>query len=289
MNDVIVSIKGRNGAILELFPNKITIKRKGFVSFMLHGLKGDKDIYLKNITSTQLKKPGLSVGYIQFSIPGGNESNRGVVSAVSDENTFTYEGKRNYELLVLIKGYVESKVSGDSTHTKACLNQIHQYINDKLAEKHKGGVSKGLKSEVSLMKGFINFICWLFGFFLILASLILLTTSLVASLIVGGFGVLFFPPVSSKVRNVFRSLKSKKGIGGKFVGKPLSWFFGVMFTIFAVGNLLMLSVVNSIMCFIIAAFFIPPSVRFMESKLNKKIPSWVKFGIILLSLIVLGF
>src|ERR1039457_6268483 len=51
--------EGTNGS-LELFDKKIRIKRsKGFNSLLLQGMKGDKDIYIKQISSIQIKKPGI--------------------------------------------------------------------------------------------------------------------------------------------------------------------------------------------------------------------------------------
>lgn len=46
-----------SGAILIVDENKIIIKRKGVLSFLNHGSKGDKEIFIKNITAIQLKKP----------------------------------------------------------------------------------------------------------------------------------------------------------------------------------------------------------------------------------------
>ena len=44
--------------------DKLTIRRKGIRSFANHGLKGDKTIMLKQISSIQLKEAGVTVGYL---------------------------------------------------------------------------------------------------------------------------------------------------------------------------------------------------------------------------------
>ena len=67
--------------------DKITIRRKGVRSFAKHGLKGDKTIMLKQISSIQLKEAGLTTGYIQFVIIGSQESKGGLKQALEDENT----------------------------------------------------------------------------------------------------------------------------------------------------------------------------------------------------------
>jgi hypothetical protein len=49
-------------------------------------------------------------GYLQFTIPGGNESRGGVFSAASDENSFMFANKNNNQLATTIKEYVEQRV-----------------------------------------------------------------------------------------------------------------------------------------------------------------------------------
>ena len=86
------------------------------MGFLDHDLKGKKDIFLKDITSIQIKKPGLTVGYIQFSLPRGIESTGGVFDVVKDENTLTFHGKNKYESVLKIKEYIEKKsVSSESS------------------------------------------------------------------------------------------------------------------------------------------------------------------------------
>lgn len=72
MNLLIVA-KGHNGT-LEVYDDKIIIKRKGVLSFLTQGLKGDKEIYIKNLSSIQMKKTNmLTNGFIQFSFLGGKK------------------------------------------------------------------------------------------------------------------------------------------------------------------------------------------------------------------------
>lgn len=66
----------------------ITIKRKGAMAKLNYGwTRGEKRIALATVTSVQFKRPGATAGYIQFSIAGGHESSKGVVSAMKDENS----------------------------------------------------------------------------------------------------------------------------------------------------------------------------------------------------------
>jgi Short C-terminal domain/Domain of unknown function (DUF4429) len=91
MTDMLIEFKGLNGQI-ELYTDKIIIKRKGTRAKLTQGFfKGDKTIYIKQITGIQLKEAGLFIGgYIQFTIPGGIESRRGISDANRDENTVMF-------------------------------------------------------------------------------------------------------------------------------------------------------------------------------------------------------
>ena len=96
---------------LEVFENKVTITPKGILGFMNKGLKGTKTIPFSSISAIQFKEAGaVFSGYLQFTIPGGNESKGGVFSAASDENTFMFAEKKNNALAIQIKEYIETKV-----------------------------------------------------------------------------------------------------------------------------------------------------------------------------------
>jgi len=67
---LIIEFKGTNGNI-QLFENFVRLNRGGLKNLFIFGPTGSKDIYFKNITAIQIKKPGLTAGYLQFSIHGG--------------------------------------------------------------------------------------------------------------------------------------------------------------------------------------------------------------------------
>ena len=102
----LMTAKGVGGR-LELLQDRVRIRRKGLLGFMVHGLKGDKDILLSKIGSIQFRKPGLfSNGYIQFSLAGGNEAKGGIFDAVSDENTVMFKA-RQQQAFIDIKEAIE--------------------------------------------------------------------------------------------------------------------------------------------------------------------------------------
>jgi len=101
MEDILMSVNGIGGGI-ELLQDRIRIKRKGLGSFILQGLKGDKEILISQISAIQLKKAGmLTNGYIQFSFLGGHETKSGIFNATRDENTIMFNTKQQNAFLEL--------------------------------------------------------------------------------------------------------------------------------------------------------------------------------------------
>ena len=94
------SAKGTNGTLV-VKENTIEIIRSG-INARLLGLRGNKEILIKNITSIQFKKPGLLTnGFIQFAFSGSSESKGGVLDATKDENSvvFAKSELKNFERL----------------------------------------------------------------------------------------------------------------------------------------------------------------------------------------------
>jgi hypothetical protein len=106
----IKTVKGTNGQ-LSLFEDKIRIARKGFFGLTLHGLKGDKEIYLTQIASIQFKKAGMVAGYIQFAFVGGQEAKGGLWQGISDENTITFNTKKKSKEFEDMKALIEQQIA----------------------------------------------------------------------------------------------------------------------------------------------------------------------------------
>lgn len=102
--------------------DKLTIRRKGIRSFANHGLKGDKTIMLKQISSIQLKEAGVTVGYLQFVIIGSQEAKGGLHQALEDENSIVFGGTFDDKTLNKnareIKNYIEQFNSIKSDESK---------------------------------------------------------------------------------------------------------------------------------------------------------------------------
>ncbi|WP_294620672.1 hypothetical protein [uncultured Roseovarius sp.] len=103
-----------------------------------------KEIPFRSITGIEVKEAGVAVGYIQFTLGGGNELRGGLTSAYSDENTVTFGGAleggndAKNKLAAEIKSFIEAKTK--ETHKpqappKASLSEE----NGKLQKLHASG------------------------------------------------------------------------------------------------------------------------------------------------------
>lgn len=125
------------GGSLELYENKIRIKRKGVGSFLIHGSKGEKDIFIRDITAIQLKRPGmLTNGYIQFVFSGSKENKDGIFDAASDENSMIFT-KKQMKDVEAFKEAVESKLF-ETKSPPATNNNLNDL--EKLAELKSKGI-----------------------------------------------------------------------------------------------------------------------------------------------------
>lgn len=119
---MLIELDGVNGQ-LHLYENKVVITRKGALAKLTQGFtKGDKSIYLSQISGIQIK-PGtnLTNGYIQFTLSGGKESTKGVLSATQDENTVMFKKKDN-ALVEQIRDEIERLKGLSGSSQKATVN-----------------------------------------------------------------------------------------------------------------------------------------------------------------------
>ncbi len=67
-----IEAKGVNGTVI-FDGQAIAIRRKGMMARATVG-KGDKMIPVASVTAVQFKPAGMVRGFIQFTVPGGNEN-----------------------------------------------------------------------------------------------------------------------------------------------------------------------------------------------------------------------
>lgn len=127
------------GELLEVYEDSLTITPKGLLGLASKGLKGAKSIPLTSITAIQLKKSGLTSGYIQFTLPGGVESRGGVFQAASDENTFMFAG--NNKLAEKIKAYIEARMRQLRSPGVSTDNSLSDELQKLTVLREKGALS----------------------------------------------------------------------------------------------------------------------------------------------------
>ncbi|MCV9899861.1 DUF4429 domain-containing protein [Exiguobacterium sp. N5] len=94
----------------------IKISRRGLMNRINNG-GGDKNIRINSLSGVQVKKPGLTTGYIQFIFSGSKDST-GVMDAVKDENTVIFN-KPEYDQALELRDYVEELMNQPSTSQTA--------------------------------------------------------------------------------------------------------------------------------------------------------------------------
>jgi hypothetical protein len=111
----IFSMKGVQD-LLEVFEDKVTITPKGVLGFLNKGMKGTKELPFASIIAVQFKDAGaVFSGYLQFTIPGGNESKGGLFAATQDENTFVFADANNNPEVRKIKEYIDAAIRKSRT------------------------------------------------------------------------------------------------------------------------------------------------------------------------------
>jgi len=138
MDEIIMEAKGLNGQIAVL-SDKIRIKRKGVLSFLTQGLKGEKGILISQISSIQFRQAGLVAnGYIQFAFVGGQEAKGGLFEATQDENSvmFNYWQKEAFNSL---RAAIEQRMAAINVSGKASMGSSLDEL-EKLATLRDKGI-----------------------------------------------------------------------------------------------------------------------------------------------------
>ena len=142
-----MEVKGHNGSIV-FDGKKIIIKRNGVVALLTQGFKGDKEIYIKQISSIQLKQAGLlTSGYIQFAFSGGKENKGGLLDAGKDENTVIFTKKQQPDFLKL-KEELEKAILNQNTSTTIIKNNSNLEELEKLASLKDKGIITNEEFEI---------------------------------------------------------------------------------------------------------------------------------------------
>lgn len=112
-----IEVKGHTGQIV-FEGDYVTITRKGFNARVTVG-KGEKRVHVSQISGVQWKPAGLMVnGFIQFTVPGGNERRSAfgsqTTNAVTDENSVVFTKKQMPEFEKL-RAAIEAAIAAHHT------------------------------------------------------------------------------------------------------------------------------------------------------------------------------
>lgn len=117
------SIMKDGKTIITIDDGRLTISRPGILSKLSHGFSGEKTILIENISAVQLKKAGISRGYIQFIMPGAIEKRSGITNGAIDENIIYFESKKYNEDAETIKLYIENYNLYKNKNSSTTINQ----------------------------------------------------------------------------------------------------------------------------------------------------------------------
>ncbi len=111
--DELVGAIGQNGRLM-LLPDRVRLVRKGLFSLATQGIKGDKEILIKQLAAIKFKEAKHTTGYIGFDFLGGLENKSGLLDVYHDENAVVFTPQQN-ALFMDMKAEIENKM--DAAHT----------------------------------------------------------------------------------------------------------------------------------------------------------------------------
>lgn len=110
-NGAVFHIDGARGRKIDIYPTKCVITVDVTVGSVLNNnsTDGEKTIYYCDCIGLQFKKPGITLGYLQFETAASLSNN--TTSNFFNENTFTYEESHiNTHCMEIIVKYVKQQL-----------------------------------------------------------------------------------------------------------------------------------------------------------------------------------
>lgn len=134
---------------MSVYEDRVSLEPSGCMAF-LGGLRGEKRIPFRAITAVQMKEAGLTGGYIQFTIGGGNERQGGFLAASNDENSFIFAADNN-KLMRQVRDYIEQRIGPAASVAPPAVAPAQPSLSDELV-KLSGLLEKGLISQSEFEK-----------------------------------------------------------------------------------------------------------------------------------------
>lgn len=126
---VVFHIDGARGREIDIYPNKCVITVNVTVGSMLtnNTTDGEKVIYYCDCIGLQFKKPGLTLGYLQFETASSISNNTS--NNFFNENTFTYEETHiNEHCMKIVVDYVKQQIEAIKTLSMySVADEIRKY------------------------------------------------------------------------------------------------------------------------------------------------------------------
>lgn len=126
---------------MHVYDHKVTLRPKGFLTKLSKGSTGDKDVDIRAINAVQLKKPGLSSGFIQLTISGEDAKRGGAFNAAQDENSLILKDARQYAEAEKAKRVIELIKQRDRASSMSPAPEPDfAAVIEKLADLHARGL-----------------------------------------------------------------------------------------------------------------------------------------------------
>lgn len=125
----IMTVAGYSGTV-EVYENRIRlVYNNGLMMMSIRGKWAPKDIFIRNISSVQVKEPSAIVaGFMQFSISGSMERRGGglwggITDAQKDENSVCFRKPETANFLK-VRDYLNEKIATMSAPTATVVQQL---------------------------------------------------------------------------------------------------------------------------------------------------------------------
>lgn len=128
----IMQAEGFDGAVTLLRDRVVVSQKDKLLSKMAKGAVGAQEIRLRNITGVQLKKPGMTKGYIQFQASGHLNHQRGILGAMQDELSVAIANAKQYEKFLELKRRVDQMI--DESHAPQQVEATQLSVADELGK-----------------------------------------------------------------------------------------------------------------------------------------------------------
>jgi hypothetical protein len=130
-----------NGDELEVTSKAVLIRKTGLANAMASGVNGERTIPLQQITAIGFKRGGMfSLGFIQFSYPGGKQFRGGLIEATQDPDAFVFRRELNDEVEAF-KTEAESRMEQARLEGAGSPATISQQLAELVVMRNTGDIS----------------------------------------------------------------------------------------------------------------------------------------------------